>query len=148
MSGLGSQSRGGVWSVSVFFRRSGSVSGAWGKVILARSETSPDDIKGMIAAEGILTTRGGITSHAAVVARSMGKCCVVGCDEIILNEEEGQIKFTGRSLVLKRGDYVSMDGSTGDVFLGSVRTQEPQLDQNFMRFYAYCREIFSFKSAS
>ncbi len=104
------------------------------KVILARSETSPDDIKGMIAAEGILTTRGGITSHAAVVARSMGKCCVVGCDEIILNEEKGQIKFTGRSLVLKRGDYVSMDGSTGDVFLGSVPTQEPQLDQNFMRF--------------
>lgn len=102
------------------------------KVILVRMETSPEDIKGMIAAEGILTIRGGITSHAAVVARGMGKCCVVGCDEIILDEKKGRLKIG--KFDLKREDVVSLDGSTGEVFMGEVPTLEPQLDENFQRF--------------
>ena len=102
------------------------------KVILVRTETSPEDIKGMISAEGILTTRGGITSHAAVVARGMGKCCVVGCDEVSLDEQKGQLKVG--KYKLKRGDIISLDGSTGEVFLGEVPTLDPQLDENFQRF--------------
>ena len=102
------------------------------KVILVRTETSPEDIKGMIAAEGILTTRGGITSHAAVVARGMGKCCVVGCDEVNLDEKTGQLKM-GRH-ALNRGDIISLDGTTGEIFLGEVPTLEPQMDENFQRF--------------
>ena len=102
------------------------------KVILVRTETSPEDIKGMIASQGILTVRGGITSHAAVVARGMGKCCVVGCDEISLNEKAGQMKV-GEHL-LQTGDVISMDGATGEVFKGKVSTLEPQLDENFQRF--------------
>ena len=102
------------------------------KVILVRTETSPEDIKGMVSAEGILTTRGGITSHAAVVARGMGKCCVVGCEEIHLDEKAE--KMTVRSYSLKKGDIISIDGRTGEVFLGAVPTLEPQLDKNFQRF--------------
>ena len=102
------------------------------KVILLRTETSPEDIKGMISAEGILTTRGGITSHAAVVARGMGKCCVVGCEEIYINEQE-ECMSVG-PYTLKKGDIISLDGSTGEVFLGEVPTLEPQLDKNFQRF--------------
>ena len=102
------------------------------KVILVRAETSPEDIKGMIAAEGILTTRGGITSHAAVVARGMGKCCVVGCDEVSLDEKTGQLKMGKHEL--NRGDVISLDGTTGEIFLGEVPTLEPQMDENFQRF--------------
>ena len=102
------------------------------KVILVRTETSPEDIKGMISAEGILTTRGGITSHAAVVARGMGKCCVVGCEEIQIDEKAETI--TAGPYSLKKGDIISIDGSTGDVFKGAVPTLEPQLDKNFKRF--------------
>jgi len=102
------------------------------KVILVRTETSPEDIKGMIAADGILTVRGGITSHAAVVARGMGKCCIVGCDEIALDEKAEQIQT--EKYTLKKGDIISLDGSTGEVFKGEVPTVEPQLDENFQRF--------------
>ena len=102
------------------------------KVILVRTETSPEDIKGMISAEGILTTRGGITSHAAVVARGMGKCCVVGCDEVSLNEQTGQMKAGGHAL--NQGDIISLDGSTGEVFIGEVSTLDPRLDDNFQKF--------------
>ncbi len=102
------------------------------KVILVRTETSPEDIKGMIASEGILTTRGGITSHAAVVARGMGKCCVVGCDEVTLDEKQGRMKAGKHNL--KPGDVISLDGSTGEVFMGEVPTLEPQWDKNFKRF--------------
>ena len=102
------------------------------KVILVRTETSPEDIKGMISSEGILTIRGGITSHAAVVARGMGKCCVVGCDAISLDEKKGWLKVGKHRL--KRGDIISLDGSTGEVFMGEVSTLEPQLDDNFQRF--------------
>ena len=102
------------------------------KVILVRTETSPEDIKGMISAEGILTTRGGITSHAAVVARGMGKCCVVGCEEIHIDEKAE--KMTVGQYSLKKGDMISIDGSKGEVFMGLVPTLEPQLDKNFQRF--------------
>ena len=102
------------------------------KVILVRNETSPEDIKGMISSEGILTIRGGITSHAAVVARGMGKCCVVGCDEIRL-DEKAQCMHMGER-ILKEGDMISVDGSTGEVFLGKVPTLETQLDVNFQKF--------------
>ena len=102
------------------------------KVILVRTETSPEDIKGMISAEGILTSRGGITSHAAVVARGMGKCCVVGCEEI--NIDDKAETMTTSSYSLNKGDIISIDGSTGEVFLGAVPTLEPQLDKNFQRF--------------
>ena len=102
------------------------------KVILVRQETSPEDIKGMICAEGILTTRGGITSHAAVVARGMGKCCIVGCEELQLNESQAVLK--AGKYRLKKGDEISLDGSTGEVFLGAVPTLDTQMDENFNKF--------------
>lgn len=101
------------------------------KVILVRVETSPEDIAGMIAAQGILTSRGGMTSHAAVVARGMGKCCVAGCSEIEVNHEAETIKAKG--YVLKKGDLITLDGSTGEVYLGEVKTIEPKLDGTFDR---------------
>lgn len=101
------------------------------KVILVRVETSPEDIAGMIAAQGILTTRGGMTSHAAVVARGMGKCCVAGCGEIEVNYQAETMKVKG--YVLKKGEVITLDGGTGEVFLGEVQTIEPKLDGSFQR---------------
>ncbi|MGZ3775395.1 MAG: pyruvate, phosphate dikinase [Pseudobdellovibrionaceae bacterium] len=101
------------------------------KVILVRVETSPEDIAGMVAAQGILTTRGGMTSHAAVVARGMGKCCVAGCGDIEVDYRNETMKVKG--YVLKRGDIITLDGSTGEVYLGEVKTIEPKLDANFER---------------
>lgn len=102
------------------------------KVILVRTETSPEDIKGMISSEGVLTVRGGITSHAAVVARGMGKCCIVGCEEISINEQLNTLKIGKQTF--KQGDIISLDGSTGEIFKGTVNTLEPQLDNNFKKF--------------
>jgi pyruvate,orthophosphate dikinase len=99
------------------------------KVILVRIETSPEDIAGMVAAQGILTTRGGMTSHAAVVARGMGKCCVAGCGEIDVDYRNQTMKVKG--YVLKQGDIITLDGGTGEVFLGEVKTIEPVLDETF-----------------
>lgn len=100
------------------------------KVILVRIETSPEDIHGMNAAQGILTARGGMTSHAAVVARGMGKCCVAGCGEITVTY--GTQQFTARNgVVVKKGDIITLDGSTGEVFLGEVPTVPPQLTGDF-----------------
>lgn len=99
------------------------------KTILVRIETSPEDIEGMIAAEGILTTRGGMTSHAAVVARGMGKCCVSGCESISVDYKSEEMKVKG--YVIKKGDVITLDGSTGEVFLGEVATIEPTLDGSF-----------------
>jgi len=99
------------------------------KVILVRIETSPEDIGGMYAAQGILTSRGGMTSHAAVVARGMGKCCVAGCSDIRIDYEEK--KFRAGSTVVKEGDYISLDGSLGEVYLGRVSTVEPALSGDF-----------------
>ncbi|AHZ86378.1 pyruvate, phosphate dikinase [Bdellovibrio bacteriovorus] len=101
------------------------------KVILVRIETSPEDIAGMVAAQGILTTRGGMTSHAAVVARGMGKCCVAGCGDIEVDYRNETMKVKG--YVLKKGDVITLDGSTGEVYLGEVKTIEPKLDGNFER---------------
>lgn len=101
------------------------------KVILVRIETSPEDIAGMVAAQGIFTTRGGMTSHAAVVARGMGKCCVAGCGEVEVDYTNETMKVKG--YVLKKGDVITLDGGTGEVFLGEVKTIEPTLDANFER---------------
>lgn len=100
-------------------------------VILVRVETSPEDIAGMVAAKGILTSRGGMTSHAAVVARGMGKCCVAGCSEVEVDYVAETLKAKG--YVLKKGDLITLDGSTGEVFLGEVKTIEPKLDGVFDR---------------
>ncbi len=94
------------------------------KGILVRPETSPEDIAGMVAAQGILTARGGLTSHAAVVARGMGKACVVGCADIIVNEEEGYFQVANQTI--RRGDLITIDGSTGNVILGEVALRQPE----------------------
>lgn len=100
-------------------------------VILVRVETSPEDIEGMVAARGILTSRGGMTSHAAVVARGMGKCCVAGCGDVLVDYQ--QKEFRAQGYVVREGDIITLDGSTGEVFLGEVETIEPQLDGSFGR---------------
>ncbi|MFH1617278.1 MAG: pyruvate, phosphate dikinase [Candidatus Margulisiibacteriota bacterium] len=99
------------------------------KVILVRIETSPEDIGGMNVAQGILTAKGGMTSHAAVVARGMGKCCVAGCGAININYEKQQFSVNG--VVVKLGDWVSLDGSTGELMLGQVPTIQPKLTGDF-----------------
>lgn len=104
------------------------------RVVLVRVETSPEDIHGMVAAQGILTTRGGMTSHAAVVARGMGKCCVAGCGEIEVDYAKQELRAQG--YVLKVGDVITLDGSSGEVFLGEVKTIEPSMDPNFERLMA------------
>ena len=100
-------------------------------VILVRAETSPEDIQGMIHSKGILTLRGGMTSHAAVVARSMGRPCVVGCESARIEDSEKKL-LLGKQ-VLKEGDEISLNGATGDIFLGRVETKAPDLDKNFFR---------------
>ena len=101
------------------------------RVILVRAETSPEDIEGMHASEGILTARGGMTSHAAVVARGMGTACVSGLGELKIHEEEGYFELGGK--VVKKGDYISLDGSTGKVYLGDIKTEEASISGNFER---------------
>jgi pyruvate,orthophosphate dikinase len=100
------------------------------KVILVRVETSPEDIHGMHAAQGILTARGGMTSHAAVVARGMGKCCVAGCGDIKVNYADQSFMARG-DLVVRKGDVITLDGSTGEVMLGQVPTVPPELTGDF-----------------
>ncbi|HBY15555.1 MAG TPA: pyruvate, phosphate dikinase [Porphyromonadaceae bacterium] len=99
------------------------------KVVLVRIETSPEDLRGMAVAQGILTMRGGMTSHAAVVARGMGKCCVSGAGEIIVDYKAKTVEMNGK--VYKEGDWISLNGSTGDVYDGQVPTTEPELDGDF-----------------
>lgn len=99
------------------------------KVILVRIETSPEDIAGMNVAEGILTTRGGMTSHAALVARQMGKVCVVGCSTLLIDYKKREIKVDGKAPVLKEGDYISIDGTTGEVFEGKISTRPSEVIQ-------------------
>jgi len=99
------------------------------RVILVRLETSPEDIEGMHAAEGILTARGGMTSHAAVVARGMGTCCVSGCSELKVEEEEKQFELNNK--VYHEGDYISLDGSTGTIYEGDIPTVEAEISGNF-----------------
>jgi pyruvate,orthophosphate dikinase len=113
------------------------------RVILVRLETSPEDIEGMHAAEGILTVRGGMTSHAAVVARGMGTACVSGCGEVSINEEEKF--FTLGGATVKEGDYISLDGSTGKIYVGDIPTVEASISGNFDRIMTWADEIRTLK---
>ena len=108
------------------------------RVILVRLETSPEDIEGMHAAEGILTVRGGMTSHAAVVARGMGTCCVSGCGDIVINEEAKTFELGGEHFV--EGDYISLDGSTGKIYKGDIKTVEAGITGNFKRIMSWADE--------
>ncbi|NLL88708.1 MAG: pyruvate, phosphate dikinase [Firmicutes bacterium] len=108
------------------------------QVILVRTETSPEDIGGMDAAEGILTSRGGMTSHAAVVARGMGKCCVAGCGDARIDEKKKIVNINGH--VLKEGDWITLNGSTGEVILGKTKLIDPELTGNFGTLMAWADE--------
>lgn len=109
------------------------------KIILVRTETTPDDIHGIVAAQGILTSRGGMTSHAAVVARGMGKPCVCGCEVIQIDYGVGE--FRVNSLVIKKGDLISIDGTTGQVMLGQVPLIGPELSDEFRQLLEWADEI-------
>lgn len=113
------------------------------KVVLVRLETSPEDIEGMIAAEGILTVRGGMTSHAAVVARGIGTCCVAGCGELKVNEEARTLEVNGQ--VLTFDDYISIDGSTGHIYAEQVKTVSPEITGHFATFMGWADEIRKLK---
>ena len=108
--------------------------------VLVRLETSPEDIQGMNDAEGVLTIRGGMTSHAAVVARGMGRCCVCGCGELTIDEENKTIT-TKEGTVYHEGDYISLDGSTGTVYGGEVKTKAPEISGNFETFMNWADSI-------
>ena len=105
------------------------------KVILVRLETSPEDIEGMNLAQGILTVRGGMTSHAAVVARGMGRCCVSGCGDIVIHEAEGYFELGGKKIC--RGDYISLNGSTGNIYGEAIPTIEASVSGDFGRLMAW-----------
>ncbi|MEI6157226.1 MAG: pyruvate, phosphate dikinase, partial [Atribacterota bacterium] len=109
------------------------------KVILVRPETTPDDIHGVVAAQGVLTSRGGMTSHAAVVARGMGKPCVAGCESIFIDLEKKE--FSVVDVVVKEGDYISIDGGKGEVILGQVKTIPPQLSPDFQILLSWADSI-------
>lgn len=109
------------------------------RVVLVRLETSPEDIEGMVVAQGILTVRGGMTSHAAVVARGMGRCCVSGCEEITINEEEKYFILGGKTI--KEGDYISLDGSTGNIYFEDLKTVDPKISGNFAEFMKWADNV-------
>ena len=113
------------------------------KVVLVRLETSPEDIEGMIAAQGILTVRGGMTSHAAVVARGMGTCCVAGCGELKVDEEKRTLEVGGKVYTDK--DYISIDGSTGNIYGEAIKTVTPEISGYFATFMSWADEIRKLK---
>ena len=113
------------------------------KVVLVRLETSPEDIEGMMAAQGILTVRGGMTSHAAVVARGMGTCCVSGCTEIKMDEENKQFTLAGKTY--HEGDYLSLDGSTGNIYDGLIETKDAEIAGEFGRIMAWADQYRTLK---
>ncbi|MBQ4571918.1 MAG: pyruvate, phosphate dikinase, partial [Clostridia bacterium] len=113
------------------------------KVILVRLETSPEDITGMKASQGILTVRGGMTSHAAVVARGMGTCCVSGCGEIKMDEENKKFELAGKTYV--EGDYISIDGSTGNIYDGIIKTVDAEIAGEFGRIMAWADKYRTLK---
>ena len=118
-------------------------SGKMKKVVLVRLETSPEDIVGMQVSQGILTVRGGMTSHAAVVARGMGTCCVSGCGEIKINEEAKQFELGGYTF--HEGDYISLDGTTGKIYKGDIKTVEASVSGNFGRIMAWADKYRALK---
>lgn len=129
--GVGLPASPGAASGKIYFHPADVVK-AHGKgegCILVRTETSPEDIEGMVHAEGILTSRGGMTSHAAVVARGMGKCCVAGCSAIVVDEENRKLFVDNR--VFNEGDFISLDGITGTVYEGSIETKEAGFNDSF-----------------
>ena len=109
------------------------------EVVLVRLETSPEDIEGMAVAKGILTARGGRTSHAAVVARGMGRCCVAGCGELIINESEKTLKIKDK--VYTSDDFLSLDGSTGLVYAEKIDTVPAQVSGDFGKIMAWANEV-------
>ena len=109
------------------------------RVVLVRLETSPEDIEGMNVAQGILTARGGMTSHAAVVARGMGTCCVSGCKELRINEEAKEFELGGRTF--HEGDYISLDGSTGKIYGEDIKTVDAEISGNFGTFMGWADEV-------
>lgn len=113
------------------------------RVILVRLETTPEDIEGMVAAQGILTVRGGMTSHAAVVARGMGTCCVSGCGDIKMNEEAKEFELGGYKF--HEGDYISLDGTTGKIYKGDIKTVEASVSGNFGRIMGWADKYRTLK---
>ncbi len=113
------------------------------RVILVRLETTPEDIEGMVASQGILTVRGGMTSHAAVVARGMGTCCVSGCGDIKIDEENKTFKLG--DCTFKEGDYISLDGTTGKIYQGDIKTVEATISGNFERIMSWANEFRKLK---
>ncbi|MDP2945607.1 MAG: pyruvate, phosphate dikinase, partial [Atribacterota bacterium] len=109
------------------------------KVILVRAETTPDDIHGMVEAQGVLTSRGGMTSHAAVVARGMGKACVAGCSALNINTKKEIISVN--DLVIKKDEFITIDGGTGEVFIGKVPTIEPKMSKEFETLLSWANKI-------
>jgi pyruvate,orthophosphate dikinase len=131
----------GAASGKVYFTAADAVAAARNgeKVVLVRLETSPEDIEGMIESQGILTARGGMTSHAAVVARGMGKCCVAGCEDIKVNEEAKIFSVGGKTY--KEGDFISINGSTGHVYEGVIATKEPEMSGHFGTLMGWADEV-------
>ena len=136
----------GAASGHIYFTAQEATEAAQGgeKVLLVRAETSPEDLAGMVAAEGILTARGGMTSHAAVVARGMGKCCVAGCSEAKVDEEAKTVTFSSGECY-KEGDILSIDGSTGAVYEGAIRSVEPDVSGDFATLMGWADEIRTLK---
>ena len=115
------------------------IGGKGERVVLVRLETTPEDIEGMVASQGVLTVRGGMTSHAAVVARGMGTCCVSGCGDIIINEAKKEFKLGGHTF--HEGDYISLDGSTGKIYNGDIKTVDATVSGDFGRIMAWADEF-------
>ena len=119
--------------------KAAGIGGRGERVILVRLETTPEDIEGMVASQGVLTVRGGMTSHAAVVARGMGTCCVSGCGDIHMNEEKKE--FTLGGYTFHEGDYISLDGTTGKIYKGDIKTVEASVSGNFGRIMEWADEV-------
>ncbi|MFH1895109.1 MAG: pyruvate, phosphate dikinase [archaeon] len=138
--GKGLNASPGAASGRVFFdANSAEKESETGNVILVRHETSPDDIHGMIASKGILTSRGGQTSHAAVVARGMGKPCIVGCEELKIDYPKKEMNINNTKI--KEGDFISIDGATGEFFLGEVKLIEPEPDEFFSELLEWSNDL-------
>src|SRR3990172_720004 len=137
--GLGASPGAAVGKAVFTAEEAGRRSAAGEPVVLVRSETSPEDIKGMSAARGILTARGGLTSHAAVVARQMGKCCVTGCGELDVRTGEKMMKARGQEV--REGDWISLNGTTGEVILGQAKLKAPELAGDFATLMSWADEI-------